>query len=134
MFCPSSFGHGTCSVSLAMSNATAALYIVNPDLEWVATDLDAPGSTAGAVTLNDPKTQRIHVLNGSAATMLALCDGNRGPQEIALEVQSAFRLERAPLAEVQTFLTDAFRQGLVRPHPDLSTLSPQLTQPRWVAK
>jgi FkbM family methyltransferase len=56
---------------------------------------------------------RCHHLNPTAALVLALCDGERGPADLAAAVQSAYGLDEPPEGEVAACLSRLVAEGLV---------------------
>jgi precorrin-6B methylase 1 len=44
--------------------------------------------TGSDVILHDPKHEKIHILNRSAGDLLALCDGEHDPQQIAASLRA----------------------------------------------
>ena len=64
-------------------------------------------------TIYEPRTDRAHYLNPTAALVLELCDGKTDAAEIARLLQSHFELATPPQAEVEALLSQFVDEGLV---------------------
>ena len=62
----------------------------------------------------DPRQDRVHYLNATAAVVFALCDGVHDRPEIADLVATAFGLDEAPRDDVDACLTQLSDEGLLR--------------------
>ncbi len=62
----------------------------------------------------DETRETVHFLNITAAALLELCDGSRGPAEMAEVLRDAFDLPASPRAEVEACLDSLLAKGLVR--------------------
>ena len=89
-----------------MSRSKAARPLSRTDLE--TRELD------GEYFLYDPVTDRVVLINRSAAVILALCDGTRLEDEIAAEVQRLYGSKTERLDEdVWATLAQFTAQGLI---------------------
>jgi Coenzyme PQQ synthesis protein D (PqqD) len=68
----------------------------------------------GGLTVYDPATDRVHVLNETAAIVFVMCDGRRSASGIAAFMAEAFALDEAPLGEVESCLATLGGEGLLR--------------------
>jgi hypothetical protein len=75
-------------------------------------DLEIREAADGYVAY-DPSTDRLHFLNGTAAFVLEALDGQTRVDEVARLVEAAFRLDRAPAAEVDALLARFAAEGLI---------------------
>lgn len=75
-------------------------------------DLEINESDDGLIVYQ-ASTDRVHYLNHTAGTVLALCDGTRGPEEIARFLADGFGLADPPLQETLTCLAELAEEGLV---------------------
>jgi hypothetical protein len=64
--------------------------------------------------VHDPDREVVHYLNQVAAMVLALCDGQRTPDEIARLIADQFKLDEAPLEDVTEILGKLQDQDLIR--------------------
>ena len=78
----------------------------------LASDLDINESDDGLIVYQ-PSTDRVHYLNHTAGAVLALCDGTRGPEEIASFLADGFGLDGPPLEETLACLAELAKEGLV---------------------
>ncbi len=70
----------------------------------------------GEFFLYDPVTDRIVLINHSAAVIFELCDGTRTEDEISAEVQRLFESEAEQLDdEVRATLAEFTANGLIAP-------------------
>ena len=70
----------------------------------------------GEFFLYDPVTDRIVLINHSAAVIFELCDGTRTEEEIAAEVQRLYDSKAEQLDdEVRATLAEFTAQGLIAP-------------------
>ncbi len=70
----------------------------------------------GEFFLYDPVTDRIVLINHSAAVIFELCDGTRTEDEIAAEVQRLYGSEAEQLdSEVRATLVELTASGLIAP-------------------
>ena len=68
----------------------------------------------GEFFVYDPISDRVVLLNGSAAAVVPLCDGTRTPGEITAEVAEAFEVERAQVEDdIHTTLTQFATSGVL---------------------
>jgi pyrroloquinoline quinone biosynthesis protein D len=68
----------------------------------------------GEAILIDPKTDEAHVLNGSAARLWQLCDGERSIDEIAAEFGALYELSAADVIDdVREVVDDLVKLNLV---------------------
>jgi hypothetical protein len=67
----------------------------------------------GGVIIFNEAADRVHHLNNTAAIVLELCDGTRGPEEIASMVAIAFGLDEPPVAATERCLVSLRTEGLV---------------------
>ena len=63
----------------------------------------------------DRKGDQVHVLNGTAREIFLLCDGKRGPEEIAATMVERFEVDRdRALTDVNDTLDQLIKLGLLR--------------------
>jgi hypothetical protein len=70
--------------------------------------------TKDGLVVYDPRRDRVHYLNATAAIVFTLCDGDRDNRGIADVVSEAYDLDQAPIAEVEGCLTQLRHEGLLR--------------------
>ena len=76
----------------------------------------------GEFFLYDPVTDRVVLINDSAAVIFALCDGTRTEDEIAAEVQRLYASEAEHLHdEVRATLAHFMADGLIASPPAQTT-------------
>jgi hypothetical protein len=78
----------------------------------VASDLDINESDDGLIVYQ-ASTDRVHYLNHTAGTVLALCDGTRDAAAIASFLADGFGLDEPPLDQTMDCLTELAEEGLV---------------------
>ena len=78
----------------------------------LADDLEVSESDDGLVVYQ-PSSDRVHHLNHTAATVLALCDGTRDATDIANFLADGFALAGPPLDETLACLAKLSEEGLV---------------------
>ncbi|HTP49041.1 MAG TPA: PqqD family protein [Casimicrobiaceae bacterium] len=85
--------------------------------DWNATLQRAPGIELREVTdgfvAYDPRRDRLHFLNSTAAMLLESCDGKLRAGELAQLLASAFELQQPPLDEVANCLDRLVAEGLL---------------------
>lgn len=70
----------------------------------------------GEAILIDPRTDEAHVLNGSAARLWQLCDGERTLDQLATEFGAIYELTAADVADdVREVLGELARLKLIEP-------------------
>lgn len=69
---------------------------------------------AGGFIVYDPKHDRVHYLNHTAALVLELCTGNAAAAEIARMLQIAYELPAPPEGEIDECLERLKQEGLIR--------------------
>jgi hypothetical protein len=62
----------------------------------------------------DSKTDRVHVLNHTAAFILQLCNGKHSIEEILEITQKAYSLPSIPEAEIREHVDRLTKEGLIR--------------------
>ena len=86
-------------------------------------DPDTCPQTAEGVELNelddgyiiyDPKQDRVHYLNPTAAFILVLCNGKVPTRDLPSLVQAAYDLTEPPEIEVAQCLEKLYEEGLIR--------------------
>ncbi|MCP3934528.1 MAG: PqqD family protein [Actinomycetia bacterium] len=77
----------------------------NPSLEVIASD--------GGFVIHDSASGVVHYLNETAAIVFALCDGELDANDIAELMKRSYRLEAAPVADVETAIAELLRLGVV---------------------
>ena len=77
----------------------------------LAGNLDV-GEDLDGVVVYQESTDRVHHLNDSAATILALCDGTRSAVDIANFLADGFGLEQPPLDETLACLAELAKEGV----------------------
>jgi hypothetical protein len=60
-----------------------------------------------------PREDRIHYLNHTAALVLEMCDGRHSGEEMAAWLARAYSLGRPPLADVAEALASLAKEGLI---------------------
>jgi hypothetical protein len=70
--------------------------------------------TNDGLIVYDPGLERVHYLNATASVIFMLSDGTRDVRRIADAVGQAYDADRAPVAEVETCLSQLRNEGLVR--------------------
>ncbi len=75
--------------------------------------LEAHEAEEGMVVF-DPRTDRIHHLNATAAVLFELCDGSRSLEEMGRIVTELFSLDASPLSTLEDGLDLLLREGVVR--------------------
>jgi hypothetical protein len=65
------------------------------------------------VVVYQESTERVHHLNDTAGTILALCDGTRSAAEIAQFLAEGFGLAEPPLDETLACLAELAQEGVV---------------------
>lgn len=60
-----------------------------------------------------PREDRIHYLNHTAALVLEMCDGGHSGEDIAVWLARAYSLSELPLADVGETLASLAREGLI---------------------
>ncbi len=68
--------------------------------------------TDGSVVY-DPRRDRVHYLNRTAALILELCTGEHDAATMARVLQAAYELEHAPEAETRAALEQLAGEGLI---------------------
>ena len=61
----------------------------------------------------DPRQDRVHYLNQTAALILELCNGQVAASDLPALVQAAYGLAQPPLDDVSSCLALLLREGLV---------------------
>ena len=61
-----------------------------------------------------PDRDRVHHFNHAAMVLLELCDGSVAAGELPGLIGAAFRLDEAPIAEVEACLRRLLEEGLVK--------------------
>ena len=83
-----------------------------PDRLTHATGLEVHETQDGLVVF-DPKTDRVHHLNGTAAVLFELCDGSRDTTDLPTFVAVLFSLDEPPAEAVDDGLHQLMEQGVV---------------------
>lgn len=78
----------------------------------VASDLDINESDDGLIVYQ-ASTDKVHYLNHTAGSVLALCDGTRNAADIASFLADGFGLPEPPLDETVACLAELAEEGLV---------------------
>jgi hypothetical protein len=68
---------------------------------------------ADGYVIYDPKQDRVHYLNQTAAIILELCNGKVTARELVLLVQDAYNLPEPPEAEVADCVQKLIEEGLI---------------------
>jgi PqqD family protein of HPr-rel-A system len=68
---------------------------------------------ADGYVVYDPRADKVHYLNHTAALVLECCTGENTSEEIVRVVQLAFELPEPPVGETQACLYQLRDQGLV---------------------
>lgn len=68
---------------------------------------------ADGYVVYDPRVDKVHYLNHTAALVLECCTGENTDDEIVRVVQSAFELAEAPVSETQACLDQLRGEGLI---------------------
>lgn len=70
----------------------------------------------GEAVLFDPKRNRVHTLNATAAIVWQLCDGSRTVEQLAEDVALIFGVDSSNVMEdLPTILADFQKAHLIRP-------------------
>jgi hypothetical protein len=69
--------------------------------------------TKDGVIVFDPRSDRVHYLNSTAALVFTMCDGEEDAVSIAEFMASAFELDEPPLANVEECLRALVAEDLV---------------------
>ena len=70
--------------------------------------------TNDGLIVYDRQRERVHYLNATASMIFELSDGTRDVRRIAEAVGQAYDTDQAPVAEVETCLSQLRDEGLVR--------------------
>ena len=68
---------------------------------------------ADGYVIYDPKQDRVHYLNQTAAIILELCNGKVTARELVALVQDAYNLPQPPEAEVTECMQKLIEEGLI---------------------
>jgi Coenzyme PQQ synthesis protein D (PqqD) len=68
---------------------------------------------ADGYVIYDPKQDRVHYLNQTAAIILELCNGKLTARELVALVQEAYNLTEPPEAEVAECVQKLIEEGLI---------------------
>lgn len=65
--------------------------------------------------LYDPRSDAVHVLNSTAASIASLCDGEHTPEQMAAEIRGQFQVDETAhvLSDVEETLATLEVQGLL---------------------
>jgi len=69
--------------------------------------------TKDGVIVYDPRSDRVHYLNSTAALVFTMCDGEEDAASIAEFMASAFELDEPPLVHVEECVCALVAQDLV---------------------
>jgi len=70
--------------------------------------------TNDGLIVYDRQRERVHYLNATASMIFELSDGTRDVRRIAEAVGQTYDTDQAPVAEVETCLSQLRDEGLVR--------------------
>ena len=76
-------------------------------------DLEVNEAKDGLIVY-DPRTDRVHYLNSTAAVVFTLCDGEHDVAAMAEFMASAFELDEPPVVTVEECLAHLDQEGLLQ--------------------
>ena len=79
----------------------------------VTDNLEINESTDGYV-IYDPTRDKVHFLNHTAAIILELCNGDNSVEEIIELLSKAYNVPELPIAEIQTYIDNLYKEGLLQ--------------------
>jgi hypothetical protein len=79
----------------------------------VVEDLEVNEANDGLIVY-DPRTDRVHYLNSTAAVVFTLCDGEHDVAALAEFMAAAFELDEPPVVTVEECLAHLDQEGLLR--------------------
>lgn len=84
-----------------------------PDAKPRRVDGVEVNEVADGYVVYDPRADKVHYLNHTAALVLECCTGDNTAEEIVRVVQSAFELSEPPVSETEACLEQLRDEGLV---------------------